>query len=98
MYFAADIIRQYNTNNGTNKELKNCLQNKDTQELIQVISKNYSVDGQRWNFTPCLYKDKNNKIYCENVIEYKSFIIESQSLNGSYINVVKILLCQSKKF
>ena len=74
MYFAADLIRQYNTNNGTNKELKKCLQNNDTKELIQVISKNYSVSGQRTNFAPCLDKDKNNKIYCENVIEYKSFI------------------------
>ena len=82
MYFAADLIRQYNTNNGTNKELKRCLQNNDTQELIQVISKNYSVDGQRRNFTPCPLKDKNNKIYCENVIEYKSFITETQALNG----------------
>ena len=35
MYFAADIIRQYNTNNGTNKVLKKCLQNKDTQELLE---------------------------------------------------------------
>lgn len=34
--------------------------NEDTQELIQVISKNYSVNGQRWNFTPCLYKDKKS--------------------------------------
>ena len=50
------------------------------------------------NLVPCYANAKNNKIYCENVIEYKSFIIESQSLNGSYINVVKILLCQSKKF
>ena len=95
MYFAADIIRQYNTNNGTNKELKNCLQNKDTQELIQVISKNYSVDGQRWNFTPCLYKDKNNKIYCENVIEYKSFVTETQALNGYVVclDLLHYILC-----
>ena len=95
MYFAADLIRQYNTNNGTNKELKRCLQNNDTQELIQVISKNYSVTGQRRNFTHCRDKDKNNKIYCENVIEYKSFITETQALNGYVVclDLLHYILC-----
>ncbi len=37
MYFAADLIRQYNTYNRTNKEFKNCLRLNETQELIQVI-------------------------------------------------------------
>ena len=34
------------------------------------------------NLVHCSIKEKNNKIYCENVIEYKSFITEKQSLNG----------------
>lgn len=78
MYFAADLIRQYNKNNGTNKELKRCLQNKETQEMINLIYNG----GMVQNFVPSLNKDKNNKIYYENVIEYKSFITEKQSLNG----------------
>ena len=78
MYFAADIIRQYNTNNGTNKVLKKCLQNKETLEMINLIYNGGMVP----NLVPCYVNAKNNKIYCENVIEYKSFIIESQSLNG----------------
>ena len=59
MYFAADIIRQYNTNNGTNKELKKCLQNNDTQEIIKFLGKRQQTD-----LADCLDKDKNNKIYC----------------------------------
>lgn len=78
LYFAADLIRQYNTNNGTKKELKRCLQNKETLEMINLISNG----GKVQDFVPLVNKDKNNKIYCENVIEYKSFITEKQSLNG----------------
>ena len=78
LYFAADIIRQYNEKNGTKKELKRCLQNKETQEMINLISN----DGRVQNFVLPVNRDKNNKIYCENVIEYKSFITEKQSLNG----------------
>lgn len=78
MYFAADIIRQYNDKNGTKKELKRCLQNKETLEMINLISN----DGKVQNFVLPINRDKNNKIYCENVIEYKSFITEKQSLNG----------------
>ena len=37
MYFAADLIRQYNTNNGTKKGLNKCLQNKETREMINLI-------------------------------------------------------------
>lgn len=73
MYFAADIIRQYNTNNGTNKELKNCLKAIDTKELIKTIASMQSIEMKR-----C----PNNRIICENVIEYKSFITEKQALNG----------------
>ena len=78
MYFAADIIRQYNETNGTKKELKRCLQNKETLEMINLIRNG----GKVQNFVPWVIRDKNNKIYCENVIEYKSFITEKQSLNG----------------
>lgn len=78
LYFAADIIRQYNINNGTKKELKRCLQNKETLEMINLISN----EGKVQNFVPWVDRDKNNKIYCENIIEYKSFITEKQSLNG----------------
>lgn len=78
LYFAADIIRQYNEKNGTKKELKRCLQNKETLEMINLISN----DGKVQNFVLPINRDKNNKIYCENVIEYKSFITEKQSLNG----------------
>ena len=37
MYFAADLIRQYNETNGTNKGLNKCLQNKETREMINLI-------------------------------------------------------------
>ena len=78
LYFAADIIRQYNEKNGSKKELKRCLQNKETLEMINLISN----EGKVQNFVPWLNRDKNNKIYCENIIEYKSFITEKQSFNG----------------
>lgn len=78
MYFAADIIRQYNANNGTNKVLKKCLQNKETIEMINLI---YN-DGMVPKLVPCSIQENNNKIYYENVIEYKSFITETQALNG----------------
>ena len=91
MFFAADIIRQYNTNNGTNKVLKKCLQNKETLEMINLIYNGVMVP----NFAPCLDKDKNNKIYCENVIEYKSFITETQALNGYVVclDLLHYILC-----
>lgn len=91
MYFAADIIRQYNKNNGTNKELKRCLQNKETLEMINLISN----QGKVQDFVPWVNKDKNNKIYCENVIEYKSFITETQALNGYVVclDLLHYILC-----
>lgn len=73
MYFAADLIRQYNTNNGTNKELKNCLKAIDTKELIKTIASMQRIEMKRCS---------NNRIICDNVIEYKSFITEKQALNG----------------
>lgn len=78
LYFAADIIRQYNINNGSKKELKKCLQNKETLEMINLISN----DGKGQDFAPWVNKDKNNKIYCENIIEFTTFITEKQALNG----------------
>lgn len=78
MYFAADLIRQYNTNNGTNKGLNKCLQNKETREMINLIYNGGNIQ----NLVHCPLKENNNKIYCENVIEYKSFITETQALNG----------------
>ena len=73
LYFAADLIRQYNTNNGTNKELKNCLKAIDTKELIKTIASMQRIEMKRCS---------NNRIICDNVIEYKSFITEKQALNG----------------
>ena len=70
MYFAADLIRQYNKNNGTNKELKKCLQNKETIEMINLIYNGGMVP----NLVPCYANAKNNKIYCENVIEYLNYL------------------------
>lgn len=78
MYFAADIIRQYNKNNGTKKELRKCLQNKETREMINLICN----DGNVKNLVHCPLREKNNKLYCEYIIEYKSFITETQALNG----------------
>lgn len=78
MYFAADLIRQYNTNNGTKKGLNKCLQNKETREMINLIYNGGNIQ----NLVYCPLKENNNKIYCENVIEYKSFITETQALNG----------------
>ena len=54
MYFAADLIRQYNTNNGTNKELKKCLQNKETLEMINLIYNGGMVP----NLVPCFANAK----------------------------------------
>lgn len=82
MYFAADLIRQYNYNNETNKEFKNCLRLNETQELIQVINENNSPKSERSDFTRCPVATKNNKIYCKDVIEYKSFFTGNQTLNG----------------
>ena len=65
MYFAADLIRQYNTNNGTNKELKNCLKAIDTKELIKTIASMQRIEMKR-----CF----NNRIICDNVIEYLNYL------------------------
>ena len=78
MYFAADLIRQYNETNGTKKGLNKCLQNKETREMINLIYNGGNIQ----NLVHCPLKENNNKIYCENVIEYKSFITEKQALNG----------------
>ena len=40
MYFAADIVKMFNTRNNTRKQLRYCLENKDTHDLIKVISEN----------------------------------------------------------
>lgn len=69
--FKDENIRQYNTNNGTNKELKKCLQNKDAQEMISLIASTGNVPPEGYSHIT----RKNNRIYCENVIEYKSFKI-----------------------
>ena len=78
MFFAADLIRQYNDTNGTNKQLRKCLDNNETQEMISLIA--FKGNGKKNGYCPITRK--NNKIYCENVIEYKSFLTETQSLNG----------------
>ena len=77
MYFAADIIRQYNKNNGTNKELKKCLQNNDTQEIIKFLGKRQQTD-----LADCSLNKLNNRIYYKDVIEYKTIITKTQALNG----------------
>ena len=38
MYYAADIVRQFNTKNGKKKRFTHCLELKETKELIQVIA------------------------------------------------------------
>ena len=73
MYFASDIIRQYNEKNGTNKELKNCFKSNDSQELIKTIGFYEGIEMKR---------SSNNKYYCKNVIEYTSLKIKRQPING----------------
>lgn len=78
MYFAADLIFQYNEKNGTHKQLRKCLDNNETQEMISLIASTGNVPLEGYSHIT----RKNNKIYCENVIEYKSFLTETQALNG----------------
>ena len=85
MYFAADIIRQYNKNNGTNKELKKCLQNNDTQEIIKFLGKR-----QQTNLADCSLNKLNNRIYYKDVIEYKTIITKTQALN-CYVVCLELL-------
>ena len=40
MYFAADIVKMFNTRNNQKKRFTHCLENKDTHDLIKVISEN----------------------------------------------------------
>ena len=85
MYFAADIIRQYNKNNGTNKELKKCLQNNDTQEIIKFLGKRQQTD-----LADCSLNKLNNRIYYKDVIEYKTIITKTQALN-CYVVCLELL-------
>lgn len=85
MYFAADIIRQYNKNNGTNKELKKCLQNNDTQEIIKFLGKR-----QQTELADCSLNKLNNRIYYKDVIEYKTIITKTQALN-CYVVCLELL-------
>ena len=65
MYFAADLVKQYNTKNGKKKQFKNCIANKDTIELIQVIAENQEkISGVRGgcNFQRPPYYRQNDKL------------------------------------
>lgn len=74
MYFAADIVKQYNTKNGKKKHFYHCLENKDTKELIQVIAENQekmSDVGVLGKYGHPYNADKMSKnLYVPNVIEY----------------------------
>ena len=85
MYFAADIIRQYNETNGTKKELKKCLQNNDTQEIIKFLG-----NMQQTKMADCSLNKLNNRVYYKDVIEYKTIITKTQALN-CYVVCLELL-------
>ena len=82
MFLAADIIRQYNEFNGTNKQLKKCLQNNDTQEIIKFLG-----NKQCTNLAYCSLNKLNNRVYYKDVIEYKTIITKTQALNCYVVNL-----------
>ena len=92
MYFAADIVKQYNTKNGKKKQFKNCLANKDTIDLIQVIAENQEkmsgiplagISSEGYGF-------RQNVWHVENVIEYVK-IEENNWAMAGYVVCLELL-------
>lgn len=85
MFLAADIIRQYNSINGKNKELRKYFENKDGQEMIVFLGN--MATGEKSGST---LNKINNRIYYKDVIEYKTFITKTQAIN-CYIVCLELL-------
>lgn len=85
MYLAADIIKQYNDINGTNKELRKCFENKESQEMIIFLG--CIATGEKYG---CSLNKINNRIYYKDVIEYKTFKTKTQALN-CYVVCLELL-------
>lgn len=85
MFLAADIIRQYNTINGKNKEFRKYFENKDGQEMIIFLGN--MATGEKSGST---LNKINNRIYYKDVIEYKTFITKTQAIN-CYIVCLELL-------
>lgn len=85
MFLAADIIRQYNSINGKNKELRKYFENKDGQEMIVFLGN--IATGEKSGSS---LNKINNRIYYKDVIEYKTFITKTQAIN-CYIVCLELL-------
>ena len=84
MYFAADIVSQFNTKNNQKKHFYHCLENKDTKELIKVIAENQEKSSgvpMLGNSGYGLLKRKN-VWHVENVIEHVKIEEKNWSMAG----------------
>ena len=92
MYFAADIVSQFNTKNNQKKHFYHCLENKDTKELIKVIAENQEKSSEvpmPGNSGYGLLKRKN-VWHVENVIEYVKIEEDNWSMAG-YVVCLELL-------
>lgn len=92
MYFAADIVKQFNTKNNTRKQLRYCLENRETKELIEVISENSkkSVVHPMQVIPPMGMVSRQNVWNVENVIEYVKIEEDNWSTAG-YVVCLELL-------
>lgn len=84
MYFAADIVRQFNTKNNQKKRFTHCLENKDTHDLIKVISENSKkiTETPHNQLSGQGIPTRQNIWNVENVIEYVKIEEDNLTMAG----------------
>ena len=100
MYFAADIVRQFNTKNGKKKRFTHCLELNETKELIQVISENRERMSVNSGVAvildhPCNTDKMTKYLHVENVIEYVTISEINYGMVGyvACLDLLHYILC-----
>ena len=103
MYLVSDLLRQYNEKHGTNKRFKNYLDNKQSQEVVEELSKsvgsdpslpsNGSQDDQKTGRSKSIFPSNdyhNGKFDIPGVIQYAK-TTSFDGANKSYIVCEELL-------